>query len=257
MKILFFLIALCRAESQESQTWSEWLGEWVDAIWYDVAEPSTQLDYYAHTLLDSTTEILELFDVKDTTLFHVKDAELRDIHEIKWTQHYLCGLWQCEGKYYEFEYTKNGNAVIDDAEAKPFRVFVAEEEMKNTPNEPPESFQTNDFSGKLYAAYFPLYYDNAEDSKVLVFVIQPSDREIFQKRFHMGLDGWVEYILKAVGKHGGKAVGGVVGSILPGIGTALGVALGTVIDFGLSAAAGTSLVYLSNNYTGDFLRFVA
>merc|ERR1711893_516789 len=105
-------------------------------------------------------------------------------------------------------------------------------------------------------AYFPIDYAKPKEDLAAVFVYQPSenedDREIYQKRFHMGLNDLVE---KAVGALG-ATVGAAVGSIVPVAGTAIGGAIGAAMGAAGGFVGGYGATHFTNNYTGDFLRYV-
>ena len=112
--------------------------------------------------------------------------------------------------------------------------------------------------GRLYMGYIPIESAKPDGDHAIVFVYQPSKNEdarrIYQKRFHFGLNCLVEraMVVAAGGAIlGGAAAGGaILGSIIPGPGTALG------IDIGLKIG-GVATKHITNNYIGDFLRFVS
>ena len=119
---------------------------------------------------------------------------------------------------------------------------------------PPREINIANAGRRLYMGYFPIDFSKPEGDHAIVFVYQPSKnedcRQIYQKRFHIGLNSLVEAAM-SVGS--GAAGSAIFGSIIPGPGTVLGVAVGATVSF--IGDAGTK--YLQDNYTGDFLRFVS
>ena len=172
----------------------------------------------------------------------------------------------CSEIYWELDYNlENGGNIV------PFRVFVAENHYNN--GSPPSKIRIGNSDGRLYMAFFPIDYDKPKGDHAVVFVYQPSKdedcREIYQKRFHMGVNNLVE---TAIGAAGGAAAGAAataaataaagaaLGSVVPGPGTALGAAVGAAVGVaGVvgSLAGGALSKHFTNNYTGHFLRFVS
>merc|ERR1712150_171928 len=110
---------------------------------------------------------------------------------------------------------------------------------------------------RLYMAYFPIDYAKPKENHTAIFVYQPpeseDDREIYQKRFHFGMNDLVE---KAVGASVGATVGATVGSIVPVAGTAIGGLVGSAIGAAGGFTGGYGATHFTNNYTSDFLRYV-
>merc|ERR1712088_286986 len=177
-------------------------------------------------------------------------------HPIKWTQHNRCTI-SCIENYREYYYYEE-----HDAYQLPIRVFVAEEYVKN--GAPPTWIHTQNAHQRLYMAYFPIDYAKPKEDHAAIFVYQPSenddDREIYQKRFHMGMNDLVEKAIGALGTSAGLAagasVGATVGSIVPVAGTAVGGAVGAAIGAAGGLIGGYGATHFTNNYTGDFLRYV-
>ena len=160
-------------------------------------------------------------------------------------------LFGCCENYWELDYNleSGGNKV-------PYRVFVADHYYVD--GNPPHKIEIANSGGRLYMGYFPIDFAKPEGDHAIVFVYQPSKnedcREIYQKRFHMGLNNLVEAAMSAGGgAAGGAAAGAILGSIIPGPGTVLGIAVGATGSF----IGGVVTKHFTNNYTGDFLRFVS
>ena len=131
-------------------------------------------------------------------------------------------------------------------------MFVADNYWNN--GKPPSMINIANSGGRLYMGYIPIESAKPDGDHAIVFVYQPSKnedcRQIYQKRFHIGLNNLVE---AAISAGSGAAGGAILGSIIPGPGTVLGVAVGATVSF--IGDAGTK--YFQDNYTGDFLRFVS
>ena len=130
-------------------------------------------------------------------------------------------------------------------------MFVADNYYND--GNPPHEINIANAGRRLYMGYFPIDFAKPEGDHAIVFVYQPSKnedcRQIYQKRFHIGLNNLVDAAMCAgTGAAGGAATDVILGSIIPGPGTALGVAVG-VWRCGCE--------YIQDNYTGDFLRFVS
>ena len=218
------------------------------------ANPSTKSDDYAHTRLQSTTKILNDFALDDVWLNYDPNGSKKR-HPVSWTQHSRC-FTGCDEIYWEFDYhQEHGQKKV------PFRVFVAEEYVVN--GKPPTWIHTQNAYKRLYMGFFPIDYNKPKGDHAVVFVYQPpNDREIYQKRFHFGMNDLVEGAMAAAGgaaggAAAGAAAGAIIGSVIPGPGTALGAAIGTGAGALGSFIGGTAAKHFTNNYTGDFLRFVA
>merc|ERR1711868_209249 len=116
---------------------------------------------------------------------------------------------------------------------------------------PPTWIHTQNAHQRLYMTYFPIDYAKPEEDHAFVFVYQPpeneDDREIYQKRFHMGLNDLVEKAVGALGTSAGLAAGASAGATIgAAVGAAVGAAGGLIGGYGAT--------HFTNNYTGDFLR---
>ena len=107
--------------------------------------------------------------------------------------------WGNSAVYWELDYyLENGSGKI------PFRIFVSEDYFVDS--QPPSKIRIGNSGGRLYMAFFPIDYDKPEEDHAVVFVYQPSQhedkREIYQKRFHMGLNNLVEAVMSSGGGAG-------------------------------------------------------
>ena len=135
-------------------------------------------------------------------------------------------------------------------------MFVADNYWNN--GKPPSMINIANSGGRLYMGYIPIESAKPDGDHAIVFVYQPSKNEdarrIYQKRFHFGMNDLVELAMGTGGSAvGGAAAGAALGSIIPGPGTALGMAVGATGSF----IGGLAAKHFTNNYTGDFLRFVS
>merc|ERR1711868_170012 len=205
MKIQFLLLPAVLGSWWNPKTW-------VNTVVNKVKETvkpivSVKSDSYAHTRLDSTSEILNTIGLDNVWLKYNVNLSPKTQHAIKWTQHNRC-MVSCIENYYEF-----------------------------------------------------YYYEEHEEDHAFVFVYQPpeneDDREIYQKRFHMGLNDLVEKAVGALGATAGTAagatagatVGAAVGSIVPVAGTAIGGAIGAAMGAAGGFVGGYGATHFTNNYT--------
>ena len=163
----------------------------------------------------------------------------------QWSRNLLGGYNSAD--YWQLDY------YLENAKGKyPFRVFVADNYYNN--GNPPRKIRINNSGGRLFMGYFPIDFNKAEGDHAIVFVYQPprseDTRDIYQKRFHMGINHLVEKVVNSGGGAVGGAVGAVFGSVIPGPGTAIGGAVGTFLG-------GFVAQHAANNYSGDFLRYVS
>jgi len=258
MKIQLLLLPAVLGSWWNPKTWVSTVVNTITETVKPVA--SVKSDSYAHTRLDSTSEILNTIGLDNVWLKYDVNSSPKTRHAIKWTQHNRC-MVSCIENYREYYYYEE-----HDEKQLPIRVFVAEEYVTN--GAPPTWIHTQNAHQRLYMAYFPIDYAKPKEDHAAIFVYQPSenedDREIYQKRFHFGLNDLVE---KAVGALGGSAglaagasvgatVGATVGSIVPVAGTAIGGMVGSAIGAAGGFIGGYGATHFTNNYTGDFLRYV-
>merc|ERR1712142_310593 len=166
----------------------------------------------------------------------VKDNSVRPTTEtIEWTQISRC-WWSCEEEYKLVDYYLDGNK-----NGKPFKVFV---ESGTTP---PSEFRTSGYNGKLHFGF--LVFDTSPNGAVF-FVIHPNSWGPYQHRFKT--NSFTRFIKNGLSEVGsaasGAAAGAALGSIVPGIGTAIGAVVG-----GIAGAAGGQL---TDDYFGDYLRYI-
>jgi len=115
---------------------------------------------------------------------------------------------------------------------------------------PPSSFNTNGYKGKLHMGILNWEKENAIG---FFFVIHPADWKPYQHRFKtdsltgMVKDG-VRAAAKAGGGAGGAAIGAVLGSVIPGAGTVVGAAVGGL--------AGYYTGVLGDAILGDYLHYL-
>ena len=227
---------------------------------WDMTPPSVKSALWAHTKLDSTSQLLYKKGLDDVWLKYNVDLSPKTRHAIRWTQSNRCRSI-CLENYWEFYYYEE-----HDAMQLPVKVFVADEYVTN--GAPPTWIHTQNAHQRLYMTYFPIDYAKPEEDHAFVFVYQPpeneDDREIYQKRFHMGLNDLVEKAVGALGATAGTyagatagaTVGAAVGSIVPVAGTAIGGAIGAAMGAAGGFVGGYGATHFTNNYTGDFLRYV-
>ena len=276
MKVQFLLLPAVLGSWWNPITWYNTVADTVDTVVDTVVNTaketvntvketvtptaSVKSDSYAHTKLDSTSEILNSIGLDNVWLKYNVDLSPKTRHAIKWTQHNRC-MGYCIENYWEFYYYEE-----HDEKQLPIKVFVADEYVTN--GAPPKWIHTQNAYRRLYMAYFPIDYAKPKEDHAAIFVYQPSenddDREIYQKRFHMGMNDLVEKAIGALGTSAGLAagasvgatVGATVGSIVPVAGTAVGGAVGAAIGAAGGLIGGYGATHFTNNYTGDFLRFV-
>jgi len=258
MKIQFLLLPAVLGSWWNPKTWVDTVVNKVKETVKPVA--SVKSDSYAHTRLDETTKILNKIGLDNVWLKYNVNLSPKTKHAIKWTQHNRCTI-SCLENYYEFYYYEE-----HDQKQLPVKVFVASEYVTN--GAPPTWIHTQNAHQRLYMAYFPIDYAKPNEDLAAVFVYQPpeneDDREIYQKRFHMGLNDLVEKAVGALGTTAGTAagatagatVGAAVGSIVPVAGTAIGGAIGAAMGAAGGFVGGYGATHFTNNYTGDFLRYV-
>merc|ERR1712134_103880 len=198
MKIQLLLLPAVLGSWWNPKTWVSTVVNTITETVKPVA--SVKSDSYAHTRLDSTSEILNTIGLDNVWLKYDVNSSPKTRHAIKWTQHNRC-MVSCIENYREYYYYEE-----HDEKQLPIRVFVAEEYVTN--GAPPTWIHTQNAHQRLYMAYFPIDYAKPKEDHAAIFVYQPSenedDREIYQKLF--------------IGGYGAT--------------------------------------HFTNNYTGDFLRYV-
>ena len=171
----------------------------------------------------------------------VQDERIFSTVKIEWTQFPRC-WWECREDFYELNYHENGVTTNPI-----FKVFV------HATIPIPKTFNTKGFDDKLNLALFHDDIDMQFDS--MVFVIMPTDIEIYQNRFNT--DSIKEFIkvtgAALAGTAGGAivtaaAAGGALGSVVPVAGTAVGAAV---------AAAGAAATFaFATNFDDFFGQYV-
>merc|ERR1711892_1525112 len=205
---------------------------------------------YEHQYVSENKLILKFWHLLDKKL--VLDAGAGTSREtIEWTQISKCS-WTCSEDYILADYHEDGD------KSKPvIKVFVAKDA-----GSPPESLSTAGHSGtngaKLH--FGNVFFSDTMNGSAIFFVLHPNKWGPYQHRFktssltnafHATVNAIVGSGVAAgvgAGIAAAAASGAAMGSFLPGPGTAavavLGVAVGTVI--------GT----LSDDYIGNYLRYI-
>jgi len=202
-------------------------------IGIDVAGAATKSNY-ASVFTSDSRNILSALNLLNQRM--VKDNSVRPTTEtIEWTQASRC-WWSCEEEYKLVDYYLDGNK-----NGKPYKVFV---ESGTTP---PSEFRTSGYNGKLHFGF--LVFGSSPNGAVF-FVIHPNSWGPYQHRFKTNsITKFVKNGLSRLGATAASsAAGAALGSIVPGIGTAIGAAVGAV-----AGAAGGEL---TDDYFGDYLRYI-
>jgi len=171
----------------------------------------------------------------------VKDKSVRPTTEsIEWSQFSRC-WWLCHETYRLVDYYQEGN------HDRKFKVFI------NDATYPPNRFQTTGHQGKLFFGFLPF---SSNDGAVF-FVMHPKSWHPFQQQFktdsitryiHEGLSAAAGQLGAAASAAIGAKVGAVAGSVVPGLGTAIGGVMGAV--------GGHAVSQLTDDYFGDYLRYI-
>jgi len=173
---------------------------------------------------------------------------------IEWTQAKRC-WWLCSEDYILADYYDE-----DDVKKElPIKVYVAREA-----GPPPKRFSTSGHSAaessKLH--FGNVFFDKAGGSAIF-FVIHPNAWGPYQHRFKTSylteaFQDTTKLIVEAGATAGitaaiasAAASGAAIGSFIPGPGTAAGAALGVAVG-----SAGTAIAALTDDYVGDYLRYI-
>jgi len=193
----------------------------------------TVSDYYKKFTSDSK-ELLKGLGLYSVRM--VKDNSIRPTSEtIKWTQASRCFFSSCKEEYRLVDYYKDG-----DTSSRVYKVFV------NKDTSPPDEFRTSGYGGKLHFGFLTF----GSDDGAVFFVIHPNSWRPFQHRFKTNTftKFFKDGISKAASAAGSAAAGAAIGSIVPGLGTAIGGIVGFAVG-----SVGSSL---TDDYFGDYLRYI-
>jgi len=191
----------------------------------------------------SNEEILREFNLWNKTM--VRDESVGKRRElIEWTQTELSSLWnlfKVRKSFYFMDYYEDGNK-----KNPVYKVFVAQD------IDIPDSFCTCGYKNELNLAFY-----NMHTFKTMIFVIMPSNWDIYQHRFlTQAFNDWASKAGAALATAGGiaagvsgaAAAGAAMGSVIPGAGTAAGAVVG--------ATAGFLFLSVQDDLFGDYLRHI-
>lgn len=200
-----------------------------------------------HFSRENSLKVLQTYGVYNKRM--VRDDSVRaksqNIEWTDWSSSKCNWRGKCSHDFLEYIYHQDGNKQLP-----PYIVHVAHGTSA------PHEFNTLGWNNMLNAALFDM-----SSTRAIVFVIMPSDWDIYQHRFKSQT---VRELATAVAAGGvsfgaGSAImlaataGAGLGSVIPGPGTAVGFAIGAA-----GAAGGAAASYVFNNmqddYFGHFLR---
>merc|ERR1739848_606189 len=193
--------------------------------------------------IKSNEEILKEFNLWNKTM--VRDQSVGKVRQfIEWTQMELSNLWnlyKVRKNFYFVDYYEDGNT-----KNPVYKVFVAQD------IDIPDSFCTCGYKNELNLAFY-----NMHTFKTMIFVIMPSNWDIYQHRFlTQAFNDWASKAGAALATAGGiaagvsgaAAAGAAMGSVIPGAGTAAGAVVG--------ATAGFLFLSVQDDLFGDYLRHI-
>jgi len=187
---------------------------------------------------EENKRILESYHLLNKRM--VRDTSVNPTSEtLEWTQVSRC-FWSCEEEYLLVDYYQDG-----DKSNPVMKVFVAKSELS-----PPSEFRTSGYEGYLHFGF--LYF--GDQNQAVFFVLHPNNWGPYQHRFKTNdftaffNDGIGEILASGASAAAGAAVaaaaGAAMGSIVPVAGTIIG------------GLAGASVGLLSDDYFGDYLRYI-
>ena len=161
----------------------------------------------------------------------VRDQSATPTSEIiRWTQFFRC-FFGCKEEYLLVDYHQDG-----DKSNPVMKVFVAKSKLS-----PPDEFNTSGYQKLLHFGF--LFF--GDQNQAIFFVLHPNSWEPYQHRFKT--NAFTAFFNDGIGSvmtAAETAVGAAVGSIVPGAGTIIGGIVGTAVGS------------LSDDYFGDYLRYI-
>ena len=187
---------------------------------------------YNTKFTDGSKKLLAAYNLANKNMVRDKSVSPKS-ETIGWTQILQC-FFGCEEEYLLTDYYQDGektNPVM--------KVFVAKSKLS-----PPDEFNTSGYKKLLHFGF--LYYGG--QNQAIFFVLHPNKWEPYQHRFKT--NAFTKFFNAGVGSvvsgGTGALVGAAIGSLVPV------PVVGTVVG-GLAGAAVGSL---SDDYFGDYLRYI-